>query len=331
MSAIGYTAILKNNDTIRVTEPNKGIFYINGSVTTNDYTYTGNGYEVVNVWVFESKIGDLIVAPTLADAPTFIINKLIIKNIAQKPNVNDSYILYANEIELDNFVLSAAPLTTKVMTDKGKYNFNQVIGNFVTEYTDESTTIDSDKLADKSKLEKINFPNLEVISMKTGSYDTKPFLCGCSNPELEIIFPKLKKILTNEYATISYRNAHPFREVYKVVLPESVEVIQKGICIENSEIHLNCKNATSIDNNWCNNTPTVNFTMCKDWGASINIAIAAKNHNKEWFIDLFTNYLRDFSKTNEIREICIPIIFFETMTEEELTLAKNKNWTVTGA
>ena len=49
VSAIGYTAIIKSGDTVKVTEPNTGDFYINGELVTNDYTFNGEGYEIVKV------------------------------------------------------------------------------------------------------------------------------------------------------------------------------------------------------------------------------------------------------------------------------------------
>ena len=118
VSAIGYTAILKNGDIIKVTEPNKGTFYINDSVVTNDYTYTGDGYEIVNVWVFENND-----APELNDAPTFNISELDVRNIAQTPVVGDSYKNYALTLKAYNFVISG--LATRKLVSNGTDAFNQ--------------------------------------------------------------------------------------------------------------------------------------------------------------------------------------------------------------
>ena len=71
--------------------------------------------------------------------------------------------------------------------------------------------------------------------------------------------------------------------------------------------------------------------MAKDWQASINIAIAAQNHTKDWFIDLFTNYLHDFSGTSTTKELTIPVGIFNELSDEEIDIAENKGWTVGGA
>ena len=112
------------------------------------------------------------------------------------------------------------------------------------------------------------------------------------------------------------------------------------VCSGNKTITLNCNRADNIAPEWCYNTPYVNFTMCEDWRASINIAVAAKNHTKDWFIDLFRNKLYDHSITTDTGdggmivsagEITIPLAIFNALTDDELAIAENKNWTVGGA
>lgn len=116
-----------------------------------------------------------------------------------------------------------------------------------------------------------------------------------------------------------------------VIIPSSVITIVSSIVANNNNITLNCNRATSISSGWCYNTPTVNFTMCDDWQASINIAVAAKNHTKDWFIDLFQNKLHDFSGEGITREITIPLAIFNELTTEERAIAENKNWILGGA
>ena len=316
VSAIGYTAILKNGDTIKVTEPNKGTFYINGAEVTNDYTYTGDGYEVVNVWVFENND-----APELNDAPTFNISELDIRNIATTPVISDGYKNYAISIKNYNFGAKG------VGTRKGVFNGSEVFqGKFsvpIEEVESDCNTIklNGDIGEVKPHLKKVIMPELTTIDGNTGN-----FLHNATNPELTYYIPNLRVI-----KGVSSANLCPFYSVANVVIPEKVTSITSSICHTNKTITLKCNKAVSISSNWCYNTPTVNFTMCDDWQASINIAVAAKNHIKDWFIDLFQNKLHDFSSTEETREICIPLAIFEAMTEDELALAKNKNWTVTGA
>lgn len=59
---------------------------------------------------------------------------------------------------------------------------------------------------------------------------------------------------------------------------------------------LNCKNATDIDQNWCLTPPTVSFSMCREWRASINIAKAAAGlWNAERMRDFMENYLANLN------------------------------------
>lgn len=319
VSAIGYTAILKNGDTVKVTLPNFGDFFINGEIVTNDYTYTGNGYEVVNIWAFEGKSGDLTVPPQLTDKPTFNIMELDIKNITQPPVVGDEYKNYALLIKAYNYEISG--LGTRKLISNGAETFNQKsISTTIEEIESDCIAIGAG-LNGKANLKKVIMPELTTIQETDNA-----FLCGSTNPDLTYYIPNLATI--NGGGSGDYS---PFAKVVNVVIPNSVRVINKIICKSNKTITLNCKKVTSISSNWCMSTPTDNFTMCEDWQADINIAVAAKNHTKDWFIDLFKNKLHDFSSTEETREICIPLAIFEAMTEDELALAKNKNWTVTGA
>lgn len=325
MSAIGYTAILRNGDTIKVTEPNKGIFYINGTERTTDYTYSGAGYEVVNVWCFENKD-----APELNDAPTFNISELDVRNIASTPVVGDGYKNYATSIKNYNFDAKG------VGTRKGVFNGSEVFqGKFSVPIEEVESDCNTIKLTGgigeiKPHLKKVVMPELTTIDGNTGN-----FLHNATNPGLTYYIPNLRVIKGTSSANLS-----PFYSVANVVIPEKVTSMTNSICHTNKTIALKCNKAVSISSNWCYNTPSVNFTMCDDWQADINIAVAAKNHTKDWFIDLFANKLHDFSEVYdtgdggsffELREITIPLAIFNALTEEELAIAENKNWTVGGA
>lgn len=314
VSAIGYTAILKNGDTVKVTLPNYGDFFINGERVTNDYTYTGDGYEVVNVWCFENKD-----APELNDAPLFNISELDVRNIASTPVVGDGYKNYALTIKAYNFEING--LATRKLVSNGTETFNQKSISTTTEQVESDCITVGTGLNGKANLKKVIMPELTTIQEISNA-----FLNGSTNPDLTYYIPNLAIINGSGSG-----DSAPFSRVANVVIPNSVRVINKIICKSNKTITLNCNRATSISSNWCMSPPTDNFAMCDDWQASINIAVAAKNHTKDWFINLFENKIHDFSSTEETREICIPLTIFEAMIEDELALAKNKNWTVTGA
>lgn len=330
VSAVGFTAVLKSGDTIRTGAPNSGCFYINGERLTHDYTYNGDGYEVVNVWCFEGKPeagNPIIVPPQLNDTPTFNITELDVRNIAQTPVVGDSYKNYALTLKAYNFEISG--LATRKLIKTGIRTFSQGFTSIVEEVESDCTSVGNWHDAIPN-LKKVIMPKLETIESTAQN-----FLYGATNPELTYYVPALKTIKSPSSA-----NWCPFFNVVNVVIPPSVTTIANTACYNNKTITLNCNRAKSISSNWCYNTPTINFTMCNDWQASINIAVAAKNHTKDWFIDLFRNKLYDHSITMDTGdggmivsagEITIPLAIFNALTDDELAIAENKNWTVGGA
>lgn len=139
--------------------------------------------------------------------------------------------------------------------------------------------------------------------------------------DVEIYTPKLTSVSGSG-------NNCPYFCVKNVIIPNSVRVIGTHVCSLNDTITLNCNRAT-INSSWCISAPKTNFTMCSDWQASINIAVAAKNRPIDWFIDLFTNKLADMTG-QDAPQINIPLAIFEALSPEQLAIAQNKNWTVTG-
>ena len=336
VSAVGFSAILKKGDSVVVSTPNFGDFYINGELVTNDYTYNGDNVEIVNVWCFEKKSGDLQMAPKLKDIPNYDIVEVDIKNIgSETPEVNDSYYNYATTIKTYNFNLTNLKGGKTIITDgfSSITSANNLVSSITKKVICYAQTVDctyGSPFVMKSNLVEVVFPELLDVIPST---DAKSgFLTGCSNPELKLSFPKLKSVAGyNAYYAA-------FDNVYKVELPPSVKNVGNHCFNNNSIITLNCNKAISINNNWCDLTPSINFTMAKDWQASINIAIAAKNHTKDWFIDLFTNYLHKFEPEEvdggtllEFRDITIPLAIFNELTDDEIAIAENKGWTVGGA
>lgn len=322
ISAIGYTAILKNGDTIKVTESNKGTFYINGSVATNDYTYTGDGYEVVNVWAFEK---DYLLA--LNDEPTFSISLLDVRNLMTTPVVGNKYKNHATTIKTYNFTVNETYGTKKIVVN-GVVNFNQTkLNNYIVEvesdceiYPTAVYTYGYSPLYSKSMLEKVIFPNLKTIASVASN--SQGFLRDSQNIK-EIYFPKLETIGDGGPSSYHFQNVKR-----DVVLPPTVKSVGNYVFFTNNNVILNCNKAT-FKTNWCGGA-LANFTMCDDWQASINIAKASANCTIDWFIDLFTNKLADMTG-QDAPQINIPLAIFEALSPEQLAIARNKNWTVTGS
>lgn len=252
------------------------------------------------------------------DAPTFNIPELDVRNIATTPVVGNTYKNYASTIRAYNFTISGS--ATRKLISKGTESFNQTsIASTIEEVESDCTTYDIFRagMHNHRTLKKVVFNNLTQITSQQGN-----FVNGCTNPDLEIVFPNIKTLNGNP-------NISLFDSVCNVVIPKSAVRLTSRICHNNQTITLNCNKAI-IDSIWCGSAPTINFTMCDDWQASINIAIAAANHTIDWFIDLFTNKLADMTG-QDAPQINIPLAIFEALSPEQLTIAQNKNWTVTGS
>ena len=319
-SAVGYRAILKNGDTVRVTG-NSGHFFLNGERMTADYTYTGDGCEMVSVWVFEN-VSDMLVAPiSLNDTPSFTPYEIHIKRISQAPSINENYYLRAIVIDLYNFQLPTAPWGCDVFICNGILTLSATpTGAARVLYSDCETfsaAIDGNKT-----LEEVHLPKTKKLqgSAFGNNLNLKTFEFG----SLEII-----------EGSANAAWALPFKNAPYVFIPSTVKTINAIICRDCKDIRLECTKAT-ISSNWVVGKPT-GFSMAKDWLASVNIAVAASNWNKEKFIDLFENYLVDLSVVGEDgtlyaeREITIPQAIYDTLTDEEFAIAENKGWIVGGA
>jgi hypothetical protein len=322
-SAVGYRAILKNGDTVKATvnSGNSGHFFLNGERMTADYTYTGDGCEMVSVWVFEN-VSDMLVAPiSLNDTPSFTPYEIHIKRISQAPSINENYYLRAIVIDLYNFQLPTAPWGCDVFICNGILTLSATpIGAARVLYSDCETfsaAIDGNKTLEEVHLSKTK--KLQGSAFGNNS-NLKTFEFG----SLEIIEGS-----TNAAWALPFKNA-PY-----VFIPSTVRTINAIICKDCKDIRLECTKAT-ISSNWVVGKPT-SFSMAKDWQASINIAVAASNWNKEKFIDLFENYLFDLSGVGADgtlyteRELTIPKAIYDTLTDDEFAIAENKGWIVGGA
>jgi hypothetical protein len=147
-------------------------------------------------------------------------------------------------------------------------------------------------LTGNTKLKRAIFPNLRTIKGRTdGVAYARYQLNNCTNEELEIVFPKLQTIESS-----CRFDAGAFTGVSNVVIPESVKTIGDYNFGGNLNVTLNCRAATDIHPNWCYSSPTVSFSMCKEWQASINIAKAAANlWNAERMRDFMENYLANLN------------------------------------
>ena len=312
VSAVGLLAILKDGDTV-TTQGN--LLYINGVEVTseNGYSFSGtnseNGIEVVKIWYFAN---DVI---SLTSAPDYFIIATSLKGISSSSGVNVEYYYVS---QLYNYSINL--ISVREMVRKFYSEITSLPGNYLTKEGNGTHYY----------LKEAILP--ELITINQGTSSVQGGFNSCTSLT-NIYFPKLINILGS-----SLNNSYgcPFFQVPNITLPETVMQIGYWSFQNNKNIHLLCKNATNINDGWCQTTPTESFTMCSDWGASINIAIAAANWSLENFIDLLNNKLRDMTLTNETRTLTIPSAKLTALQEDTdgavaLTAAAEKGWTIGGA
>lgn len=322
VSAVGMLAVLKDGDTV-TSQGNR--LFINGEEVLNPsgYTFSGtnsqNGIEIVKIWYFENEGNQL----TLQKLQINTI-KTSLKTISAAPLLSTDFYDYIDEIEYDT-IPPAVPILVKKQKNLSSVTDDKVSPQVI-EYENQCTSYYSSMLCNKTLLKYVRFPNLITIQYSQGNDN---FLKYCESVD-EIYFPKLQTI-----GGASGVSACPFHHVKKVVVPETVLSIGATSFHANGEIVLNCKNAASIANNAFYTAPNI-FTMCTDWGASINIATAAAGWSKLQFIDLFNNKLRDMTLSNETRTLTIPSaklteLQADTDGAAAIASANAKGWTIGGA
>lgn len=335
-SAIGIRAELKNGDTVF----KQGMYlFINGVEVDGDYIFSGinseNGTEIVNIWYFEKES-----RLALNQECGFNIVETRILNKLSPIEIDDSYYLYADELFLDGYTTALKP-TARKLTIKNQAELSQQIPDYAVCVESDAISLSTlnTQIAAKDTLKYLSLPELKQTAYSTGmlpAFGKNAFdAATMSKFNVIIDFPKLKKIFD-----VTDIKRSTFNGIKMVILPESVEEIGLYCFCNNETVILNCKNATKIHDKWCSlagidvkSAPT-NFVMCEDWGASINISIAAMNWKAEDYINLFENKLRNMG--SETRNITIPSAMLISLQNDPdgsaaISVANGKGWTVGGA
>lgn len=321
-SCIAYKTFLNKGDIIGVASRyNNGEVYINGTYTTSNYNCKTDG-EVVNVVVFESGVYNKTLypnAPKLGAVPSYHPYEFYIKHIGLEPEVAEAYYLYANKITTYGFILPSYPRGCRVLVANGTTTFSQKVPIAVQEVSSNCESIGNFIGFNKhGYVNKISLPNCREISV----VNTSVFVDNSAIRTWE--FGKLQKL------SVAGSTCYIFDIVNTVLIPDTVRIMSQHVCRNIITLRLECNKATSIDNDWyVGNIPT-NFTMTKEWDASVNIAIAAKNWTKDRFLELFEN-LVPVTMGSGGRELTIPATIFDNLTEEEYALAEDKGWVLGGA
>lgn len=313
LSAAGFTAVISSGSTIPTQD---NLLFINGTQEETDYTYSGEnsdgGIELVRVWYFENN-GALTLDRVNAD-----ITGISVKVKETVPEFSADFFDYADSVAV-NMNITAMPVGVKKQKNISGGAMSDLVSSVVSEYENYCTSYPKKaNLYGHTNLKKASFPYLVTIYGGDGAIRT--FLNGCTNCE-NISFPVLQEILDSNGGYGS-----PFNGVPYIVVPESVKSIGKSAFINNKSVLLFCRDAQTIHDSWCENAPTELFSLCDDWGTSINISVAAARWTKEQFIDLFQNRLRDMD--DDVREIKIPTAIYDDLTDDEFAIAEDAGWTV---
>ena len=320
-SAVGFTALLKDGDTVPI---QGNIMFINGTQEVTDYTFSGGnsagGAELVTVWYFANS-GVLNVSTPVNFAVIDFISK-IKSDISGSLSVHNSYINFADYAEINRCAVSGTIYGIKNFVTHDAITSSSAVSG-IREYTDYGITAlkgvnlynpfveSSGNPPSKSSYFKITYPEAESITFATYTFALQNL------SELELFCPKLKSFSASSNGYL--------RNIRKFTFPETVTTISGTVVGNINTVVMNCKDAESISDNWCTGN-IVNFSICGDWGASINLAVAAANWSKADFVDFFTDGLRNME--DEVREIKIPSEIYDSLTDEEFAFAEDKGWTV---
>lgn len=213
------------------------------------------------------------------------------------------------------------PISARIIKADGTSGFTQIVSPTIQEISSNCDYFSGGSgIKGNAYIETIKLPNCKTIDGR----DYGIFF-GCTNLR-NWEFGKLTTISNTKVADTRYLM---FSSTHTVYIPETVNTINGIICFNNTNIILDCNKATSIYSGWCHSAP-INFIMAKNWDASINIAVAAKNWTKDRFIELF-NDLVPCTPDSGSRELTIPSAIFDSLTEEEYAIAEDKGWIVGGA
>lgn len=233
---------------------------------SEDYTFRGlnsdNGIELVKAWYF----GDGA-AVSLQESVTFDMIELSIKTKNTIPDIN------ANNLNSQTVVTDSAysgiVASNIIKTIKFTNNTVGTIPTVTQNVMSNITTLNNNVLGGKTNLQSATLPELTTIAANAGGKNKAGF-ADCSKLS-QIVFPKLLTIGDGrDWQAI-------FNNVVNVELPKSVKTIGNYCVGGNKTVVLNCNEADTISDLWCLSAPSVSFSLCSDWEATINIAKAARD------------------------------------------------------
>lgn len=312
VSAVGFTTLLHNGDTVPVIgrtfiygkPPEAEGSYVEVTEETQDYTFSGtnsaDGRELVFVWYFEDDG-----AITLPKTSLNIID-LDVRYKNAQISLDTSWYNYLSNIKTENYIFAS-----NVLSLREKYDITH--SGSVDASTIKIPSLDCRELIITAEsLGVVGNPSdrLEKVTFDVTTIGTVQQVCfgrGLSGGQYNPWYGELNLIgVENIYSSSPTHATALFNNIAVVTLPESLKNMTSGEVLSNNlTVNLKCKDLETVANNWCGTTPRDNFTMCDDWGASINIATAAAKWELSDFTDLVATKLR-IMPSNNVKTLIVP-------------------------
>lgn len=318
-SAVGFRCIMKQGQQLKINTNYN--MYLNETPRESDYT-CNNDNEMISIVLF-AKGENLNITSDLIQfknnietyieqlvSPIIIEKSLYITaNLLTMLNFELNTVIYSEEFRGNKTITTENPSATSCLPNikRLKYTGNEIGNAF---------------LNDNTILEEANLDNITIIAT---NYQRQPFF-NVSNDKLVLKFPNLLEIK----AGIGYYNSSSciFDNVKHLIIGEKLKAL-KGMLITSScgTVELYCKNAINslTQNNLGFNASVEYLYLCPEWNCGFSIANIS-GITKENIIEIFNN-LKDL--TNEdTKTLTIKSELYEILTEEDLLIATQKNWTI---
>lgn len=318
-SAVGFRCIMKQGQQLKINTNYN--MYLNETPRESDYT-CNNDNEMISIVLF-AKGENLNITSDLIQFKNNI--ETYIEQLVSPIIIEKSLYITANLLTMLNFELNTVIYSEEFRGNKTITTENQSATSCLPnikrlKYT--GNEIGNAFLNDNTILEEANLDNITIIAT---NYQRQPFF-NVSNDKLVLKFPNLLEIK----AGIGYYNSSSciFDNVKHLIIGEKLKAL-KGMLITGScgTVELYCKNAINslTQNNLGFNASVEYLYLCPEWNCGFSIANIS-GITKENIIEIFNN-LKDL--TNEdTKTLTIKSELYEILTEEDLLIATQKNWTI---
>lgn len=318
-SVVGFRCIMKKGQQLKASSNYN--MYLNGTLREHDYTCT-NDNEMISIALFATG-ENLNITSELIQFKNNIetyIEQLVSPIIIEKSLYITANLLTMLNFELNTVVYSEEFRGNKVITTENSKATSCLPNIKRLKFT--GNKVGNAFLFNNTILEEASLDDVTVIST---NYQCQPF-SEVSNDKLVLNFPNLLEISLGT----AYGNASSclFANIKHLIIGEKLKAL-KGMLLTGTcgTVELYCKNATnSLLNNNLGMTASVDYLyLCPEWNCGFSIANIS-GITKENIIEIFNN-LKDL--TNEdTKTLTIKSDLYESLTEENLLIATQKNWTI---